>query len=188
MCLLCFYFVLLSLFYVRRWLCNLWFYCFGRLFSGILGFGAGTNLRFFAPKTWFPHENIAISRSSFRWVSRSLLGINLGVFWGLSGAPLGATQNPSGPQLRDFAASWVSWVASLKPRGIHVGFSWVTFRSLRCPVGFPLANMIVILAYLAWNCSFYCLPWRPLLGFNTDMVQAGVGLSKITDMCLHILW
>ena len=36
--------------------------------------------------------------------------------------------------------------------------------------------------------SFYCLPWRPLLGFNMDMVQAGVGLSKITDMCLHILW
>ena len=75
-----------------------------------------------AQNTRFTHEKIAISRSSFYWTSLSALGPNFAVYCGLSEAPLDATWSSSGAQLGNFAASWLSRVASWEHCGIHLSF------------------------------------------------------------------
>ena len=149
-------------------------------------------LRFLGWNTRFPRENNAISPICFHGVSLFRLGLILGVFWGLLGAPLGARWHPSGPQLGHLAASWVSWVASWEPWGAlwdqfglqlgdfvpswkpcdaNLGISWVTLS----PLGSDLASF----GYLVCESSFLPYLWMPLVEF-VGIGQAGLDLGWFT--------
>ena len=98
-----------------------------------------------APNTWFPHENNAISHSFFYEVPLFRFGLILGAFWGVPRATLGATWNPSGPQLGHFAASWVSWVASwslVGPIWASVGWLCALLEALWRKSGHQLGDSV----------------------------------------------
>ena len=104
---------------------------------------------FFGLKMRFPHENNAIFHRFFHGVSVFGLGLILGAFWGLLGAPLGALWHPLKPQLGHFADCWCPG----RRLGRLLGPIW-------CSVG--------------WFCALFGALWRKAGHQLDDFVSLGV--------------